>query len=494
MSDEPDEPIADEHLATCLAVLDAARRLAADDPRLLALERATAHLRKSAKQRRKKSREQHARAQDAERRANTGRWRDWDAGRVHASDPAPELEFESSGDPLHHEQRCYVCKQPYRELHFHYHLLCPPCAALHWAARSRRGSLAGRRVLLTGGRIKIGHELALKLLRDGAELLVTTRFPRDAVRRFALAPDFAEFRARLRVLGVDLRHLPSVLGLVDRLRAEGRPLDALIHNAAQTITRPLAWQRELAEGELAPLPPELEPLLEPPASLTSASLASTSLASASSMDSMLARLDAEALAQPPQLQLERFHALCRSAPEQPDFPRGALDEEQRPLDLRARNSWSLALEEVEPLELVETQLVNAIAPALLTARLRPLLDASPAPDRHVVFVSAVEGQFAYARKTHRHPHTNMAKAALHMLTRTSAAAWAEQRIYMVSVDTGWITQEHPEPVKQRLAARGFRPPLDVVDGAARIYDPILRGLAGEPVWGCFLKDYRVAPW
>jgi NAD(P)-dependent dehydrogenase (short-subunit alcohol dehydrogenase family) len=482
VSDAPDQPIADEDLATCLAVLDAARGLAGDDPRLLALERASAHLRKSAKQRRKKSREQQARAHDQARRAATGRWRDWDGGRVHASTPEPEAGSASSGDTLHHEQRCYVCKQAYRELHFHYHLLCPRCAALHWAARSRRGQLAGRRMLLTGGRIKIGHELALKLLRDGAELLVTTRFPRDALRRFALAPDFAEFRARLRVIGIDLRHLPSVLGLSDRLRAEGRPLDALIHNAAQTITRPLAWQRELAEGELAPLAPELEALLVPLAE-TSA----TSLAGVAETGTLLA-------VQPPQLQLERFHALCRSAPEQPEFPRGVLDEEQRPLDLRARNSWSLGLEEVEPLELIETQLVNAIAPALLTARLRPLLDASPAPDRHVVFVSAVEGQFAYARKTARHPHTNMAKAALHMLTRTSAAAWAEQRIYMVSVDTGWITQEHPEPVKQRLAAQGFRPPLDVVDGAARIYDPILRGLAGEPVWGCFLKDYERAPW
>ncbi len=484
MSDEPDETIADEDLAKCLAVLDAARRLAADDPRLLALERASAHLRKSAKQRRKKSREQQARTQDRARRAATGRWRDWDAGRVHAS-AEPEAEPESGGDTLHHEQRCYVCKQAYRELHFHYHLLCPRCAALNWAARSRRGQLAGRRMLLTGGRIKIGHELALKLLRDGAELLVTTRFPRDALRRFALAPDFAEFGTRLHVIGIDLRHLPSVLGLIEGLCAEGRPLDAIIHNAAQTITRPLAWQRELAEGELAPLAPELEARLQPCAAPGASS-------TQPSVPDSLVRLDAAA--QPPQLQLERFHALCRSATLEPEFPRGALDEEQRPLDLRARNSWSLGLEEVEPLELVETQLVNAIAPALLTARLRPLLDASTAPDRHVVFVSAVEGQFAYARKTHRHPHTNMAKAALHMLTRTSAAAWAEQRIYMVSVDTGWITQEHPEPVKQRLATRGFRPPLDVVDGAARIYDPILRGLAGEPVWGCFLKDYVVAPW
>ncbi|MCA9317135.1 MAG: SDR family oxidoreductase, partial [Planctomycetes bacterium] len=145
-------------------------------------------------------------------------------------------------------------------------------------------------------------------------------------------------------------------------------------------------------------------------------------------------------------------------------------------------------------ELVEAQLVNAMAPALLIARLRPLLEASEFADRHVVNVSAVEGQFAYANKTPRHPHTNMAKASLNMLTRTCAQDWAEAGIYINSVDTGWITQENPEPIKQRLAEGGFRPPLDVVDGAARVYDPIVRGVAGEPIWGQFLKDYQPADW
>lgn len=482
--------ISPEQLAACLAVLEAARGLAPDDPRLVALEQATAHLRKSAKQKRKRSREQVARQADLERRAATTRWRDWDAGRLPEQGSAAEAherehEDTPASERLHHEQRCYVCKQAYRELHAHYHLLCPECAALNWAARTRRTDLAGRRALLTGGRIKIGHELALKLLRDGAELLVTTRFPRDAARRFAAAPDFASFADRLQILGVDLRNLPGVLGLAERLRDEGRPLDILIHNAAQTVARPPAWQRELAEGEALPLAPALARLIAAPTRVEAHALAEPGALLGS-----LAPVDA----QPPEPQLARFHALCRAAPELASFPRGQLDEEQRPLDLRERNSWSLGLEEVEPIELVEAQLVNAIAPALLTAQLRPLLDASRFADRHVVFVSAVEGQFAYARKTHRHPHTNMAKAALHMLTRTSAQAWAASRIYMVSVDTGWITQEHPEPTKQRLAARGFRPPLDVVDGAARVYDPIIRGGAGEPVWGCFLKDYRVAPW
>lgn len=109
-------------------------------------------------------------------------------------------------------------------------------------------------------------------------------------------------------------------------------------------------------------------------------------------------------------------------------------------------------------------------------------------------VSAVEGRFAVRNKTGGHPHTNMAKAALNMLTRTSARELAAQGVHMCSVDTGWITDENPAPRKARIAAAGTRTPLDIVDGAARVYDPIVRGEAGAPVSGVFLKDYRVADW
>ncbi|WP_435829586.1 SDR family oxidoreductase [Nonomuraea muscovyensis] len=119
------------------------------------------------------------------------------------------------------------------------------------------------------------------------------------------------------------------------------------------------------------------------------------------------------------------------------------------------------------------------------------LRASARRARQIVNVSAVEGQFAAPRKTGRHPHTNMAKAALNMLTRTSAADLARQGIHLCSVDTGWITDEQPAPIRDRLDRRM---PLDVIDGAARVYDPIIRGEAGHPVHGVLLKDYEVAPW
>jgi hypothetical protein len=67
---------------------------------------------------------------------------------------------------------------------------------------------------------------------------------------------------------------------------------------------------------------------------------------------------------------------------------------------------------------------------------------------------------------------------------------------MNSVDTGWVTDEDPvDLARNKTAVHGFHPPLDVVDGAARICDPIFSGLAsGHHVWGMFLKDYAPTDW
>ncbi len=165
-------------------------------------------------------------------------------------------------------------------------------------------------------------------------------------------------------------------------------------------------------------------------------------------------------------------------------------------DGHAANSWTLLADEVDPIELVEVQFVGAMAPFLLCSRLRPLLARSPAERRFIVNVSAMEGQFARAAKTVFHPHTNMAKAALNMLTRTAAADYARDAIYMNSVDTGWITDENPLPKRTRIEERdGFVPPLDVIDGAARVYHPIVFGISAEtPLFGLFLKDYKPHAW
>ena len=396
---------------------------------------------------------------------------------------------------LNRELACYVCKQPYTKMHHYYDSLCEPCGDFNYAKREQRADLAGHYALVTGARVKIGYRAALKLLRAGAHVAVTTRFPVDAASRYAREPDFAAFRERLRIFGLDLRHTPSV-ELFTRFLGERLPrLDYVLNNACQTVRRPAGFFRHLLEAEgtsLAALPAEWRGVLADHDELCRAlstppdrgALALTGAATG----------QGEGLVHSAQLSQRRYLDEDYRAGEAL-FPAHRYDEDLQQIDLRELNSWRLRLHEVETPELLEVHLVNAIAPYILNARLKPLLVATAGRHKHVVNVSAMEGQFYRTTKTDKHPHTNMAKAALNMMTRTSAPDFVKDGIHMNAVDTGWVTDEDPAIHAARKAELGFSPPLDIIDGAARIVDPIFVGaLTGERVWGQFLKDYKPAAW
>jgi NAD(P)-dependent dehydrogenase (short-subunit alcohol dehydrogenase family) len=359
---------------------------------------------------------------------------------------------------------CYICKQQYTQLHFFYHSLCPKCAEFNYQKRNQRTDLTGRVALVTGGRIKIGYQTALQLLRDGAKVIVTTRFPRDCVRRFSNEADFGEWKNRLQVYGLDLRYLPALENFINYLTNTEPSLDIIINNAAQTIKRPLEFYRQLLEAEkesLEVLPGQM--IYENNSFLLESQLFSK--------DKLISG--------------DNY------------FPLNTFDTDGQQLDMRPVNSWSLRLDAISTVEMLEVQLVNNIAPFILNSKLKKLLMQSPFRRRFIINVSAMEGQFNRKDKTCYHPHTNMAKAALNMMTRTSAIDYVQNEIYMNSVDTGWITDENPYPKKTLLQEKNnFYTPLDIIDGMARIYDPIVQGIENPdtPVFGQFLKDYQPYTW
>ena len=398
---------------------------------------------------------------------------------------------------------CPICRAPFSQLHHFYHAYCPPCAAFNWEKRHQSADLRGRIAIVTGGRIKIGFACALKLLRAGARVIVTTRFSADAERRYRSQSDYEVWRERLEIVTLDLKYLGQVERQCAHWRANFPHLDILINNAAQTIARPPQFYAHLLADETPPSDSDYDALTfadsssndsspndSSPDALTSAALNLNASAAPAlsfgrlSPDKFTSKLaTSEALA--PQLSaLSDF------------FPPNRFDADEQQIDLRPRNSWTARLGEVEALEAAQCYVVSALAPFVLTGELRDLMRRSPFERRFVVQASAMEGNFSRARKTARHPHTNMAKAALNMLVRTCAPDLQSDGIWCNAVDTGWITDENPHPTAADLRAHGFVPPLDVTDGAARLLDPIFDGLdeTRAPFCGQFLKDYRAHDW
>ena len=280
-------------------------------------------------------------------------------------------------------------------------------------------------------------------------------------------------------------------------------MDIIINNAAQTIRRPSEFYGHLRHYESLPLhllPKEEQAILtshahdahrlgntspdhkandddnlQPPSQKKmKLSLPSTSNDRTSGSDTMVSVANTNSL-----------------------FPEGLLDSDGQQVDLRAHNSWVSTLDELSLGEMMEVLMINTVAPFILNKDLKSHLTKSPHSHKFIVNVSAMEGKFSRKFKSEHHPHTNMAKASLNMMTRTAALGYVESGIYMTSVDTGWVTDERPAHIAGQQKLKGFSLPLDIIDGTARVYDPIVHGLNPEtevPHYAVFLKDYKPTSW
>ena len=394
---------------------------------------------------------------------------------------------------------CYVCKAEFSRLHFFYDSMCPRCAEFNYAKRFQTAPLHGQVAVITGSRLKIGYQSALMMLRAGAQVIATTRFPVDSALRYAREPDFNQWCERLHIYGLDLRHTPSVELFCTYIEKKYNRLDILVNNAAQTVRRPPGFYAHLMANETLPfhdLAPNIQLLLRPfemcKQQLLPGAQSETSSVPALTWNGTIPGIGLCASAKLSQVPYTHDHAL----PAEKVFPKGKLDADLQQVDLRETNSWRLVLGEIPTAEMIELQLVNAIAPFVLCNKLSTMMKRDNSGQKHIVNVSAMEGKFNRHTKTDRHPHTNMAKAALNMLTRTSASDLMKYGIFMNAVDTGWVTDEDPMNFSLRKQQdHDFQPPLDIVDGAARVCDPFFHGILTGTHWcGEFLKDYFPVDW
>jgi NAD(P)-dependent dehydrogenase (short-subunit alcohol dehydrogenase family) len=448
-----------DEVEAALRVLEEVRSLPVDDPVRSRVQRAVDGLLKDAQRQRRADRRRRTAAQDRAVVAATA------TGAADRVEGAPVVATEvHDGGRTRRERRCYACRGRFRTVDSFYHALCPACVDLNRRHRLAGTDLSGRRAVVTGGRVKIGYQVTLKLLRDGAAVTVVTRFPADAARRYAQEADATNWLGSLRIVGADLRDPRQVLDLAERLSADGRPLDILINNAAQTVRRPAWAYQPLVAAELR------------------------AAADGNSIETVTGYR--------PDAGRPEWAAALESGTEAAGPEPAAITDATGALIVPgSSNSWTTRIGEVDPVELLEVQLVNVVAPFLLVDRLRRALAAAGHGRGYVVNVTGREGWFGEdGLGPERHPHTSVSKAALNMLTRVGAAELARHQVYMCGVDTGWITDESPTTIKSHRAASGWQPPLDVIDAAARIYHPVVSGESGTPVHGVLLKNYIVVPW
>lgn len=382
-------------------------------------------------------------------------------------------EFYLKNKPeIKKHKTCYICRErtPLKEneqifSNVSMNFKCTKCEHLNETKRSIKTDLQNKVAIVTGARVKIGFETAIRLLECGCQVIATSRFVGDMICRYQAHPKYNEFKHLVTFYAIDLRYMNDINNFYNYVKNKFVKLDILIHNAAQTIRRPKEFYQHMIPNE------KLQCGLLTNGENELVSNCST-VVLPNGIDKHLFNV---------------FNVL--ESDDLTNFPNDSLDANGEQIDLRKSNTWTKTLENVEIKELTELLTINTVSPFYMNQLFIGML--KNANGSYIVNVSSMEGVFNMKTKSKNHPHTNMAKAALNMMTRTSAQDYYQHKIYMVSVDTGWVTNEFPHGHK----SQNHTVPLDNLDGACRVLDPVFDYFNGKtPVYGVFLKDYMVSDW
>jgi NAD(P)-dependent dehydrogenase (short-subunit alcohol dehydrogenase family) len=376
---------------------------------------------------------------------------------------------------------CYECKTKIRSdkyRHVKYKSMCVLCGNINMFKRNTKSDQSGKIAIVTGGRIKIGYETALSLLKNGATVVVTSRFVDDCLERYSKEVSFDSFKDRLHIYQLNMLDEPNIKKFITYIKENFEHVDYLINNAAQTIRRPKQFYQHVIDKYLTYEDEEQIVHRDSDEILYVLNgdegrqlfIENNDIPTITDVDDCDDTED--------NTQLTKDEVLKKL------FPVNKFDEFGQQIDLRTVNSWMLELDHVELKEFVEVMVINAIGPFILCQELKDLMAHSEESSEYswIINVTSMEGIFNWKYKPTRHPHTNMAKAALNMMTRTCGPYYLENcRIVMVGVDTGWNNSQQPDTYARTT-------PVDCKDGSARILDPIYRKLTQHSV---IYKDFKI---
>ena len=407
-------------------------------------------------------------------------------------------------------KNCYICKEKFGldNIHSFYGNLCKKCGDYNYSFRTMKLDFTGRIAIVTGGRVKIGYYIATKLLSYGAKVLITSRFPKDALFKFQKDPDYEKWKNNLVVYPIDFRIFESTIKFVQFINDNFPHVDILINNAAQTIRRTASYYKYLLPIETKDLNKEddkkiikndfvnLQNQLKEGEKEQNPAKSKTEIKNA-----LISLMDNKSKEYQEILPLSVIASQIRIMEEKSQPHVTVMGGDGQPYDFsKGKNSWNFEFDEIPFQEFTEVQIINTWTPYYLCVKLKPLMMQSPFPDKYIVNVTSVEGIFNHYKRS-SHVHTNMAKAALNMFTRTCGSYLKDIGIYMTCVDTGWVSPMNEmnslldKDKKNSYENEFVNVPLDELDGAMRVLHPIIEGIKNKNyLFGILLKDYVKSPW